>query len=73
MLTNVRMPTIVGILTIVSMIHFMLSRVEHEKCFINLGVVLTELELFGVGLEHEKCFINLGVVLTELELFGVGL
>ena len=34
MLINVKMPTIVGILTFMSMIDFVLSRVEPEKCFI---------------------------------------
>ena len=34
MLINVEMPTIVGILAFMSMINFMLSIVEHEKCFI---------------------------------------
>ena len=34
MLINVKMPTIVGILTFMSMINFVLSRVEHRKCFI---------------------------------------
>ena len=37
MLINVKMPTIVGILTFMSMINFMLSWVEHEKSFIALG------------------------------------
>ena len=36
MLINVKMPTIVGILTFMSRINFVLSRVEHEK-FYNLG------------------------------------
>ena len=36
LLINVKMPTIVGILTFMSRI-FMLSRVEHEKKFYNLG------------------------------------
>ena len=31
MLINVKMPTIVGILTFMSRINFMLSGVEHEK------------------------------------------
>ena len=34
MLINVKMPTIVGILTFMSRINFMLSWVEHEKSFI---------------------------------------
>ena len=37
MLINVKMPTIVGILTLMSMINFVLSRVEHEKSFITSG------------------------------------
>ena len=37
MLINVKMPTIVGILTFMSRINFMLSRVEHENSFITLG------------------------------------
>ena len=34
MLINVKMPTIVGILTFMSRINFVLSRVEHGKSFI---------------------------------------
>ena len=34
MLINVKMPTIFGILTFMSRIDFVLSRVEHEKSFI---------------------------------------
>ena len=37
MLINVKMPTIVGILTFISMINFVLSLVEHEKSFITSG------------------------------------
>ena len=37
LLTNIRMPTIVGILTFTSRENFMLSRVEHENFVINLG------------------------------------
>ena len=37
MLINVKMPTIVGILTFKSKINFALSWVEHEKKFYNLG------------------------------------
>ena len=39
MLINVKMPTIVGILTFMSMINFMLSGVEHKKSFIISGQV----------------------------------
>ena len=34
LLTNVKMPTIVGILTFMSGINFMISPVEYEKCFL---------------------------------------
>ena len=37
MLINVEMPTIVGILTFMSRINFVLSGVEYEKKFITLG------------------------------------
>ena len=37
MLINVKMPTIVGILTFMSWISFMLSWVEYEKSFITSG------------------------------------
>ena len=33
MLINIKMPTFVGILIFVSMINFMLSKVEHEKVY----------------------------------------
>ena len=36
---NVKMPTIVGILTFMSRKNFMLCRVEHEKSFITSGPV----------------------------------
>ena len=37
LLINVKMPTIVGILTFVSRKNFMLNSVEHEKSFITSG------------------------------------
>ena len=37
MLINVKMPTVVGILTFMSRINFMLSGVEHGKSFITSG------------------------------------
>ena len=37
MLINVKMQTIVGILTFMSRINFVLSCIEHEKYFITLG------------------------------------
>ena len=41
MLINVKMSTIVGILTFMSRTNFVLSWVEHEKSFITSGPVLT--------------------------------
>ena len=35
-LINIKMPTIIGILTFISRINFMLIYVEHEKSFFNL-------------------------------------
>ena len=40
MLLNVKMPTIVGILTFMSRINFVLSLVEHGKKFDNFGTSL---------------------------------
>ena len=40
MLINVKMPTIVGILTFMSRINIVLSWVEHEKSFITSGQIL---------------------------------
>ena len=37
MLINVKMPTIVGILTFMSRINFVFNLVEHEKSFITSG------------------------------------
>ena len=37
MLINIKMPTIVGILTFMSRINFVLGLVEHEKSFITSG------------------------------------
>ena len=39
MLINIKMPTIVGILTFMSRINFVLSCVEHGKSFITSGPV----------------------------------
>ena len=39
MLINVKMPTIVGILTFMSRINFVLSCVEYEKSFITLELI----------------------------------
>ena len=41
MLVNIKMPTIIGILTFMSRIHFKLSQVEHEKIKLTSGPVPT--------------------------------
>ena len=46
MLINVKMLTIVGILTFMSMINFVLSQVVHEKSFITLGPALSSAIVF---------------------------
>ena len=43
MLRNVKMPTIVGILTFMNRINFMLSSVEYGKSFINSGPEVLDL------------------------------
>ena len=48
MLTNVKMPTIVGILTFMSRINFVLSWVEHENKFYNLGARLSKLSTVSI-------------------------
>ena len=47
LLINVKMPTIVGILTFISRKNFMLNSVEHEKSFITSGPGLAH-HIFGV-------------------------
>ena len=44
LLINVKMPTAVGTLTFMSRINFMLSRVEQEKKFYNLGLNTVQLK-----------------------------
>ena len=49
---NVKMSTIVGILTFMSRVNFVLSWVEHEKSFITSGPGLEIIELF-ISAKHE--------------------
>ena len=44
MLINVKMPTVVGILTFMSMINFILSLVEHLKSFITMQGLISKLQ-----------------------------
>ena len=46
---NVKMPTIVGILTFMSMINFMPSWAKNEKKFYNLGAWTTVMQLKSVA------------------------
>ena len=48
MLINVKMPTIVDILTFMSMINFVVSLVEYEKSFITRSLVLMDFEFANV-------------------------
>ena len=45
-LINVKMPTIVGILTFMSRKNFVLNCVEHDKKFYNLGACLVRQQRF---------------------------
>ena len=51
-LINVKMPTIVGILTFMSRINFVLSQVEYEKCFITPGPRSILFSKSQIGLQH---------------------
>ena len=48
MLINVKMPTIVGILTFMSWINFVLSCVEYEKVLYSRGQVWTEVHVLEI-------------------------
>ena len=54
MLINVKMPTIVGILTLMSRINFMLFLVEQEKRFITLDPVHTIVQQARASLRISK-------------------
>ena len=54
MLINVKMPTIVGILTFMSRINFMISRVEHEKKFYSLRPGPKVLWFYFIGSDGGK-------------------
>ena len=54
LLINVKIPTIVGILTFMSRKNFMLNRVEHEKSFIISGPGLSGARAMGA---HATLFV----------------
>ena len=55
MLINVKMPTFVGILTLMSRINFVLSRVEHGKNVITSGPDLDQLLFYRVQNCEKLC------------------
>ena len=55
MLINVKMPTIVGILTLMSMINFMLILVEDEKFFITSGPVYQIASNMSTNVHNQVC------------------
>ena len=61
MLINVKMPTHVGILTFICRINFVLSGVEYEIKFYNIGVLLPDLSVshirHGFKAKESKKFI----------------
>ena len=71
LLINVKMPTIVGILTFISRKSFMLSRVEHEKSFITSGPWYTSVLLHYGTLPHFYAFsIIFGKGFSDLQARG---
>ena len=60
MILNVKMPTIVGILTFRSMINFMLSSVEHEKSSITLepGHQPFQVRVFDINAIFRKMLVD---------------
>ena len=64
LLINVKMPTTVGILTIMSRKNFMLNSVEHEKSFITSGPGLGLLQRLSVSI---SCLVN-GQFHSHLEI-----
>ena len=59
---NVKMTTIVGILTLMSRKNFMLTRVEHEKSFITSGPGIVG--LLYTRNPYSSCFIDFGMFLS---------
>ena len=57
------MPTIVGILTFMSRIKFMLSLVEHENIFITSGPVLSVLSLTDVYIFAIDVFVLIDITI----------
>ena len=68
MLINVKMPTIVGILTFMSTINFVLSRVEHGKSFIISGpgfvIIICVVYSFAIILLRKRQLVALPCILA---------
>ena len=62
MVINVKMPTAVGILTVLRKINFMLSQVEYDKSFVALG----SLFCYAVRCVHSSIAI---ILMRKKELF----
>ena len=59
LLMNVKMPTIVGILTFISMINFMFSRAEFEKKLYNIEAEVIKRFFMLTSTEHEIPVVNI--------------
>ena len=71
MLINVKMPTIVGILTFKSMINFMLSWVEHKKSFITSGTAGVLMQINIPTLLMGSSLIQLSLDFYSLHCLGI--
>ena len=63
LLINVKMPTIVGIITFISRIKFMLglyNLAANETSFDSISIYSRSLNFMLSRVEHEKSFINMG-------------
>ena len=70
MLINVKMPTIVGILTFMSRINFMLSWNEHEKSFITSepGDMFSHMRPLSCNVQDHENLIRLYTYTADLGL-----
>ena len=73
LLINVKMPTIVGILTFISMINTASERLKQEtSLFVGILVFKTSWNFVLSWVEHEKSFITSGPVLLTENTFRMG-
>ena len=73
MLVNVKMPTIVGILTFMSRINFVLSWVKHEKSFITSRPDVTKLHSLVQFTFHMISFCDIGMhkIACDMALYAI--